>query len=610
MTGPRDGVASTDSLARPTWFGPEDRPLFGWIHVPGHPNGRGVVLCPSIGLEGEASQLAYRALARSLADAGCAVVRLDYHGTGDSTGGLDDPGRVDEWIADIGAALDYLRACGATSTHLVGARFGATLAARAASEDGDVESVTLWYPWSKGSQFLRYQRALRRMYATDDGDAPDDGTVEIPGFVLGPELVADVRALDTGDPALEYPKAVLVIDAADPDTGAVGRGAFGPGWCVRRPGTGVDRLFGVELMRAVVDREDLEAVVGFVLGAGGGDGPVDFDPVVRDRALIDVPGVGTVEERAVLFGDAGLFGIVTEPPPGAVGVRRNRYPTSGGPVPAFGSALFLNAGSLHHVGPGRQWVELARRWAGAGMRCLRMDIGNVGDSPVTGPDGELSSYPPGALRDVEAGVAFLAPDDPGEVVLLGLCAGAYHSLLAAPSTGVGGVAVLNPLRLPSADPGSGGMGDLIDGAPVDGWASGDRPAPAATAPPRRFLGTLRDKGVFRPVTRHLPDRVWWAAQLTTRGPDPVAALRRVVDDGAALLVVLGPDEWPGIGRGRTHELRRVAAAGVFTIAFVPTLDHSFHVASGRRDALVVLDEWVLGTGPDGPTTPMGTRTIT
>ena len=61
---------------------------------------------------------------------------------------------------------------------------------------------------------------------------------------------------------------------------------------------------------------------------------------------------------------------------------------------------------------------------------------------------------------------------------------------------------------------------------------------------------------------------------------------------------------------RIRRRRRVAAAGVFTIACVPTLDHSVHVASGRRDALVVLDEWVLGTGPDGPTTLMGTRTIT
>jgi dienelactone hydrolase len=606
------GVPSVDSTAVPTWFGPDDRPLFGWVHVPSHPNGRGVVLCPSIGLEGEASQLAYRSLARSLADAGCGVLRFDYHGTGDSTGCLGDPDRVAEWMADVRAALDYLRAAGATSVHLVGARLGAALAARAASEDGAVESLALWYPWTKGGQFLRYQRALRRMYATDEAAGSDDGSTEIPGFVLDARLSADLKALDTGSPDLVLPTAVLVVDAADPDTGEVGRVAFGPPWCVRHAGTGVDRLFGVELMRATVDEEDIDAVVGFVVGTAerAATGTAAFEPVLQDSARVEAPGGAPVLERAVCFGPAGLFGIVSEPGPGTVARHHRRFPTTSGPVPEFGSALFLNAGSLHHVGPGRQWVELGRRWAAEGMRCLRMDLGNVGDSPVTGPPGELSSYPPAALGDVEEGVRFLAPDDPDDVVLLGLCAGAYHSLLAAPTTRVGGVAVLNPLRLPSEDPAAGAMGELIDGAPVSGWADGGQAAAAPGPPPRRFLGSLRDKGVFRPLTSRLPDRVWWASRLGHRGRDPVGSLRRVVDDGTAVLVVLGPDEWPGIGRGRAHELKRVAKHGVFTIAYVPTLDHSFHVASGRRDALVVLDEWVRGTRPDGPAMPEGIRTIT
>ena len=124
--------------------------------------------------------------------------------------------------------------------------------------------------------------------------------------------------------------------------------------------------------------------------------------------------------------------------------------------------------------------------------------------------------------------------------------------------------------------------------------------------PRRGL---RDKGLFTPLVRHLPDRVWWAARLGKGGKDPVDALRRVVDHGASLFVILGPDEWPGIGRGREHELRQVARTGVFAITYVPTLDHSFHVASGRKDALTVLDEWILGT-PDGTLVgPEGTKII-
>ena len=159
---------------------------------------------------------------------------------------------------------------------------------------------------------------------------------------------------------------------------------------------------------------------------------------------------------------------------------------------------------------------------------------------------------------------------------------------------------------------AGSMGDLIDGAPAGGWASPEEEERAAAVETRkRFLGSLRDRGVFTPIVRRMPDRLWWLAHLRRRGgADPVGAIDRIVARGTALCIVLGPDEWPGIGRGRTHELRRVTRSGTFTIAFVPTLDHSFHVASGRKDALVVLDEWVLGTGPGGPTPVPGLRTIT
>ncbi len=483
------------------------------------------------------------------------------------------------------------------------------LAARAAPGCGPLDSLTLWYPWTRGGQFLRYQRALRRMYATGDADAPGDGSAELPGFVLDAELVTDLKALDTGRSDLVLPGSVLVVDAADPDTGDVARPAFGPEGCDRRSGTGVDRLFGVELMRATVDAGDLVAIVGFVRANGRPAAPATIEPSVRADARVVSPDGVSVTERAVLFGDAGLFGILAEPVAASARHRPDRVRTTSGPVPDFRSALFLNAGSLHHVGPGRQWVELSRRWAARGIRCLRMDLGGVGDSPATGPAGELSSYPPLALGDVEEGVHFLAPDDPGEVVLLGLCAGAYHAILAAPSTRVGGVAVLNPLRLPSWDPGAGALGDLIDGAPVDGWADPDAPGAAPGAPRRRLLGTLRDRGVFRPVTRHLPDRVWWLAGVGRGGGGPVAALRRVVDAGTSLLVVLGPDEWPGIGRGHVHEYHRLAREGVFAVTYVPTLDHSFHVASGRRAALAVLDRWVLGTDGDEVALPPGSRTV-
>ncbi len=606
-----DPTGTGASTFLPTWFGPEDRPLFGCVHVPAVPDGRGVVLCPSIGLEGEASQFAFRALATALADTGCTVLRFDYDGTGDSAGMLSDPGRVPAWLDSIDVAIAYLRQAGATQIHLVGARLGAAFAVRAAERDGDIASLALWYPWSKGSQFLRYQRALRRMYAVGGDSGGDDGGTEIPGFVLDAAVTSDLKALDGAATGPGVPGTVLLIEAADADTGVVLRPEPGPEGAVRRAGTGADGLFGVELMLTRVSTQDIDWIVESVRSTPAPPVPAAIAPVVRSSAVLAAPDGGSVVERPVVFGSGELFGICAEPLPDDPGTgARERVRTLGGPVPRFAAALFLNAGTLHHVGPGRQWVELSRRWAAAGVRCLRMDLGGVGESPLVGPPGVLSSYPPSALDDISAAVDFLAPDDPRQVVVLGLCSGAYHALLTAPSVRVGGVAILNPLRLPSkVDQAPGSMGDLIDGVPGGTFDTTDQENRVAPPPRRRFLGSLRDRGTLKPISRHIPDRAWWVANTLNRASHPVDAFGRVVDSGASLCVVLGPDEWPGIGRGRKHELRRVAKRGVFTIALVSTLDHNFHVASGRQGALVVLDEWVLGTDPAGRTIPPGVTVI-
>jgi len=157
------GPEVDETLIVPSWFGPEDRSLFGWLHVPRRSIGAGVLLCPSIGLEGEASQLAFRSLAPALAAAGCTVLRFDYDGTGDSVGSFTDPDRVESWVVSIRDGLDLLALNGVDRLHVVGMRLGATLAARAVSGDGRVRSLTLWYPWATGRQFLRYQRSLRRL---------------------------------------------------------------------------------------------------------------------------------------------------------------------------------------------------------------------------------------------------------------------------------------------------------------------------------------------------------------------------------------------------------------------------------------------------------------
>ena len=130
--------------ATPLWFGPSERPLFGWVHVPEDARARGaVVLCPPLARELTSTQNCYRLLAEALAGVGMLAVRFDYDGTGDSAGGDRDPHRVESWLTSIAHAVDLARACGPQAVSLVGMRVGGLLAAVEAARLGSIDAVVL-----------------------------------------------------------------------------------------------------------------------------------------------------------------------------------------------------------------------------------------------------------------------------------------------------------------------------------------------------------------------------------------------------------------------------------------------------------------------------------
>src|SRR5262245_54436859 len=93
----------------PFFFGTSERQLFG-AYEPAA-NGRrdaGVVLCPPLGSEFLFAHPTYRLLARRLAAAGHHVLRLDYHGTGDSAGEFEDTHQP-QWLDDIDMAIVELK---------------------------------------------------------------------------------------------------------------------------------------------------------------------------------------------------------------------------------------------------------------------------------------------------------------------------------------------------------------------------------------------------------------------------------------------------------------------------------------------------------------------
>lgn len=202
---------------RPFYFGPSDEPLFGILHPP---EGRGsrreaVVVCGPFGPEYVRTHRALRGLAQRLARQGFAVLRFDYYGTGDS-GGAGEQGTVQHWLEDIGHALEEAReASGGGLLSIAGLRFGAALAALAATSREDIDKMILWDPVVIGSDYLT---ELAEIHADHVASGPFPGDYEVPdplNEVLGTPLPDHLRqgmeAVDLRTQARSLAHRTLVI---------------------------------------------------------------------------------------------------------------------------------------------------------------------------------------------------------------------------------------------------------------------------------------------------------------------------------------------------------------------------------------------------------------
>jgi len=124
-----------------------------------------------------------------------------------------------------------------------------------------------------------------------------------------------------------------------------------------------------------------------------------------------------MKEHALRFGSGrSLVGVVTEP-------------GSGVSVPNAPAVLFLNSGLLHHVGPHRLHVNLARRLGRAGLRSLRFDLSGIGDSA---PRQDRMPREESMLRETqEAMDAMTAAHGATTFVLFGICTGADQAVRVA-----------------------------------------------------------------------------------------------------------------------------------------------------------------------------------
>ena len=144
----------------PFHFGPPERRVLGLFHPAegDSPDDRAVLLCNPFGQEAVRSHRLYRVLAERLARQGIAVLRFDYHATGDSPGD-DSAGDLVGWVADTRAALRELaQRSGARRVTCVSGRLGAVIAARAATGLAELQRLVFWDPIVNGADYLALLR--------------------------------------------------------------------------------------------------------------------------------------------------------------------------------------------------------------------------------------------------------------------------------------------------------------------------------------------------------------------------------------------------------------------------------------------------------------------
>ena len=150
----------------------------------------------------EEKRSAHRALAtcaRALAAAGALTLLPDLSATGNSAGMLAEIG-ITQWMDDLRAAEELLRARDDAPLCLIGCRAGALLAARALAEGLPAARLLLWQPVTAGKQYLRQLRTRRNIQDSLTGHAPTTvGAYEIEGQELSAALFADLQALRLPD---------------------------------------------------------------------------------------------------------------------------------------------------------------------------------------------------------------------------------------------------------------------------------------------------------------------------------------------------------------------------------------------------------------------------
>jgi pimeloyl-ACP methyl ester carboxylesterase len=142
-------ACATASEEIPLYLPAGEEHVFAIATQPSSPaNGVGVLCLHAGGANDQTSHRnrLYTRLCREVAGAGCMALRMDYHGTGDSSGVLLDRDVFGQTAEDVRAAVRWLTEHGAERIVAVGTCWGALVALASAAQDAVIVSLCLISP--------------------------------------------------------------------------------------------------------------------------------------------------------------------------------------------------------------------------------------------------------------------------------------------------------------------------------------------------------------------------------------------------------------------------------------------------------------------------------
>ena len=366
---------------------------------------RGAIICAGHGYDELCTYRNFALLSDDLAEAGVPTLRFDYHGTGNSLGDDADPARIETWLANIAAAIAWMRGeVGVEEIALVGYRLGGMLATMAASRDLAIKSLVLIAPVIAGRSYIRELQLQSQLYPVKDDAAGDEGGVSVAGFRLSHETVSVIKPVNlvkTNLPSLD--RALILDDLVGQETPFVTALSKAGATVTCRPFPALAALT-VDPIRSLSVEKPFDLVIPFLVEGRQRSNP----SAAMDRKPAQLLDGGWIETRFRFGPQDRLFGIWCEP----VGSNSQR------------AILFVNGGANRNTGWARMTVGLARTLASMGIASFRIDLTGLGESRSDERRPQPILYADEFQEDVSTALDWLATRGITHITAFGACSGA------------------------------------------------------------------------------------------------------------------------------------------------------------------------------------------